>query len=157
MTVVCPIRRAFGGCHDEAMSMKSGRSISLMWSQACEMLERADRLQRQFFQLAQFDRLPTWEPPIDLFESDSELLIRVAIPDVDSEDFEIRLEPTALRLSGQRGLPKEARQHAIRRLEIPYGRMERVVTLPPGRYRLATQAYNNGCLEICLRRVNENE
>jgi len=33
--------------------MSSIRSINLMWSQACEMLERADRLQRQFFRLGQ--------------------------------------------------------------------------------------------------------
>ena len=141
----------------EQLLMSSIRSINLMWSQACEMLERADRLQRQFFRLGQVGQLPLWEPPIDIFESDSELLIRVAIPDVSREDFEIRLEPTALRVSGRRSLPKEVKQRVIRRLEIPYGRMERYVTLPPGRFRLAAHDYNNGCLEIRLHRMHENE
>ena len=137
--------------------MSSIRSINQMWSQACEMLERADRLQRQFFRLGQFGQLPVWEPPIDIFESDSELLIRVAIPDVSREDFEIQLEPTTLRVSGRRSLPKEAQQRVIRRLEIPYGLIERSITLPPGRFRLAAHAYSNGCLEIRLYRMHDNE
>jgi HSP20 family molecular chaperone IbpA len=136
--------------------MNSTRSINLMWNKACESLERADRLQRQFFRLGQIGQLPAWEPPIDVFESDSELLIRVAIPDVNRDDLKIQLEPAALRLSGRRCLPKEAKQRVIRRLEIPYGLMERYITLPPGRFRIAAHSYNNGCLEIRLRRMYEN-
>lgn len=136
--------------------MSSIRSINLMWSQACEMLERADRLQRQFFRLGQVGPLLAWEPPIDIFESDSELLIRVAVPDVNREDFDVQLEPSALRLSGRRRLPKEAKHRVIRRLEIPYGLVERCITLPPGQFRLAAHSYNNGCLEIRLHRIHEN-
>jgi HSP20 family molecular chaperone IbpA len=136
--------------------MNSIRSINLMWNKACESLERADRLQRQFFRLGQVGQLPAWEPPIDVFESDSELLIRVAVPDLNRDDLEIRLEPSALRLSARRCLPKEAKECVIRRLEIPYGLMERYITLPPGRFRIAAHSYNNGCLEIRLRRMYEN-
>lgn len=136
--------------------MSSIRSINLMWSQACEALERADRLQRQFFRLGQVGQLPAWEPPIDVFESDSELLIRAAIPDVNRNDFEIQLEPATLRLSGQRRLPKEVKQRVIRRLEIPYGLMERCISLPPGQFRVAECSCNNGCLEIRLHRIHEN-
>jgi len=36
-----------------------------MWSEACEMLLRAERLHRQLFALARsFARLPAWEPPV---------------------------------------------------------------------------------------------
>jgi len=136
--------------------MKPMRSIDQFWIQACELLERADRLHRQFFRLGQSGQIPVWEPPLDIFESGREVLVRVAVPDVNLEDFKISLEGTVLRLSGRRCLPKEAAYRTIRRLEIPYGLMERRVTLPPGRYQLAAHAYNNGCLEIQLQRMNEN-
>ena len=137
--------------------MRPVRSIDMIWVQACEMLERADRLKRQFFRLGEGGQIPVWEPPVDIFESDAELLIRVAIPNINREDFEIRLEGPVLWLSGRRCLPKEATQSVIRRLEIPYGRMERRVTLPPGHFRLTTCTYHNGCLEIRVQRMMANE
>jgi HSP20 family molecular chaperone IbpA len=136
--------------------MKPVRSIDQIWTQACELLDRADRMHRQFFRLSQAGQIPVWEPPLDIFESGPELLVRVAVPDINLEDFKISLEGTALRLSGRRCLPKEASQRTIRRLEIPYGLMERCVTLPPGRYRLTAHAYNNGCLEIQLQRMSDS-
>jgi HSP20 family molecular chaperone IbpA len=136
--------------------MKPVHSIDQIWTQACELLDRAERLQRQFFRLGQAEQIPVWEPPLDIFESGPDLLIRVAVPDVNLEDFKISLEGPELRVSGRRCLPKEAARRAIRRLEIPYGLIERCVTLPPGRYRLTAHAYLNGCLEIQLQRVSDN-
>jgi HSP20 family molecular chaperone IbpA len=124
-----------------------------MWSQACDQVESADRLQRQFFRLGQVGRMPAWEPPVDVFETESELLIRAAIPDVDPDDIEISLGDTGLYLTGRRRLPAEAARGAIHQLEIPYGRLERHVRLPAGHYRLAEHSYENGCLEIRLQRT----
>jgi HSP20 family protein len=124
-----------------------------MWSQACDMVERADRLHRQFFQLGQAGRMPAWEPPADVFVSETELLIRVAVPDVDAADFSISLTESGIHVAGRRRLPPEATQGAIRQLEIPYGRLERHIALPAGRYRVAANRYHNGCLEIRLERT----
>lgn len=134
------------------MARRSVRSIHLMWSQACDMMEQADRLHRQFFRLGQVGRMPAWEPPVDVFESDSELLIRVALPDVDPDDFTVSLADTGLVLTGRRRLPPQAERWMIRQLEIPYGRLERHIPLPAGQYRVAAHRYANGCLEIQLRR-----
>ena len=124
-----------------------------MWSRACATLDRADRLQRQFFQLGRIGRVLVWEPPVDVFETDWGLLIRAAMPDVTGRDFDLCLEPAVLRLTGKRRLPKAARESVIRRLEIPYGRIERVISLPEGSFELDTYSYTNGCLEIRLRRT----
>jgi len=134
------------------VARRSVRSIHLMWSQACDMMERADRLHRQFFRLGQVGRLPAWEPPVDVFESDSSILIRVALPDVDPDDFQVSLVDTGLLLTGRRRLPPEAERWVIRQLEIPYGRLERLVPLPAAEYRVAAHRYANGCLEIQLRK-----
>lgn len=137
--------------------MKSDHPADAMWDRACELLDRAERMQRRFFRFARTGEIAAWEPPIDVFESDSEVLVRIAVPDVNREDFKIELQGAVLRLSGTRRLPKEAAQRAIRRLEIPYGRIERTLTLPAGRFRLAAHAYTNGCIDIRLQRIGSGE
>jgi hypothetical protein len=47
-------------------------------------------------------------------------------------------------------LSRLARQARIVRLEIPYGRIERRIELPPGRYELLGQECLDGCLRIRL-------
>lgn len=136
--------------------MNSKRFADSMWLQACDMLDRADRLQRQFFQLGRVGKAPVWEPPVDLFESNCGLLIRAAVPDAADGDFTIRLEPAVLRLTGYRRLPIAARECFIHRLEMPYGRIERAIALPEGLFELDTHSYVNGCLEIRLRRKGSN-
>ena len=57
--------------------MSEGGSEGWMWAEACEMLARAERLHRQFFQPARGRaQTPTWEPPADVVETDREVLIR---------------------------------------------------------------------------------
>lgn len=52
-----------------------------MWAEACEMLDRADRLHRQFFRLGrETNRGASWEPPVDIFETATDLAVMVALP-----------------------------------------------------------------------------
>jgi len=55
-----------------------------MWSEACEMLARAERLHRELFRpTAAPAQLPAWEPPVDILETEFEVwpwsLCRVSI------------------------------------------------------------------------------
>ena len=53
--------------HLESFCMASRNPSSWMWAEACEMLERAQRLQRQFFQFGHaVEAQPRWEPPVDI-------------------------------------------------------------------------------------------
>lgn len=139
------------------MAIRSVRSIHIMWRQACDLVERADRLHRQFFQLGQVGQMPAWEPPVDVFETGNELVVRAAVPDVNPDDFEISLVEAGLLLKGLRRLPVEAAPGGIRQLEIPYGRLERHIPLPAGRYRVVANRYHNGCFEIRIQRALPDE
>lgn len=127
-----------------------------MWLQACDALDRAERLHRQFFRFERVGQGPAWQPPVDLFESDRGLLVRAAIPDADDNAFEVNLERNALHLSGRRAFPAGLRTSVIHRLEIPYGRIERVIALPQGRFELEGYSYSRGCLDIHLRRITDS-
>jgi hypothetical protein len=47
-----------------------------MWAEACAMIERVERMHRQFFQpsLSAASEI-AWEPPVDTFESDRKVRI----------------------------------------------------------------------------------
>jgi HSP20 family protein len=122
-----------------------------MWAEACSMIERAEQMHRQFFQPG-FAASPraSWEPPVDVFESEQGLLIVVALPGVESQDIEISSEPEMLLIAGVRRLPAIAQGAVIQRLEIPQGRFERRIGLPAARWELNRSTFVNGCLLLSL-------
>ena len=126
-----------------------------MWAEACAMIERAEQLHRQFFQpgLAAVSRA-CWEPPVDIFESESDVLIVVALPGVESQDIEISSQAGVLLVAGVRRLPAAVRGTDIVRMEIPQGRFERRVPLPSGRYSAAVRrTFAEGCLLVRLEKA----
>jgi HSP20 family protein len=125
-----------------------------MWSQACELIAEAERLHRQFFRLAGVDNAPAaWEPPIDVFEDEREMVVVVAMPGVAAERVQVVHEGAALIVRGARPLPPEASRHRLRQLEIPYGTFERRIPLPPGRLEVGRPELDQGCLVLRLRKL----
>jgi HSP20 family protein len=124
-----------------------------MWSEACEMLLRAERLHRQLFQPAVGrHQAPAWEPPADVLETEGHVVIYVALPGVHQDHVELALDGGELVIAGMRVLPHELRNALIHRLELPQGRFERRIALPPGRYNQIAKNSIDGCLVITLRK-----
>jgi len=125
-----------------------------MWSEACATLARADRLHRQMFQpVRSSSRLPAWEPPADVLETEREVLVIVALPGVNADRVEAKIEGPELVLRGTRTLPPELATAVIHRLELPQGRFERRLRLPNGRYNDIRRTSADGCLVVVLRKV----
>lgn len=131
--------------------MSSRDPLNWMLSEAIEQIARAERMHRQFFSLkgAAAPQLSSWEPPIDVLETDDEILIFVALPGVDPDDVEAVIIDEAIVVSGQRTLPEELRNARIHRLELPQGHFERRIALPPGRYAVSRFTVN-GCVVLRL-------
>jgi HSP20 family protein len=126
-----------------------------MWSEACEMLARAERMHRELFRPAGTDkRLPAWEPPADILETELEVLVLVAVPGVDTEAVQAVIEDSDLVITGTRAVPVEWRNAIIHRLELPQGRFYRRLRLPAGRYGGVRRAGACGCLVISLQKVS---
>lgn len=122
-----------------------------MWSEACEMLQRAERLHRELFRPGRSALgLQSWEPPVDVLETERAVLVLVALPGVQAEGVEAAIEDGDLVIAGTRVLPPELRTAIIHRLELPQGRFERRLRLPPGRYSAVQRGTVDGCLLITL-------
>jgi HSP20 family protein len=127
------------------------RDFDWMWSEACDQLARAERLHRQFFQPRHSG---AWEPPVDILETEREVLIFVALPGVSLDKAEAVIDGADLIIAGTRVLPPELRTAIIHRIELPQGRFERRVRLPTGRYRDVRRSAADGCLVITLRKAD---
>jgi HSP20 family molecular chaperone IbpA len=118
-----------------------------MWERARSALEQADRIQRSFFAPQRpGTRHPSWEPPVDVFETQSEVWVLAVMPGVAPESLEVTLFANDVTVCGERALPPAFRSAVVHRLEIPHGRFERRVSLPPGTYELTRRELLNGCL-----------
>ena len=127
-----------------------------MWREACELLDQADRMHRQFFRLAVSGRTrAVWEPPVDVFENEREFIIVAALPGVSAERVEITLEAGVLVLRAEGRIPFAGACGAVRRLEIPYGYFERRIPLPNLALEAATREFRDGCLILRLRKAGE--
>ena len=114
-----------------------------MFAEACALLKQAEQLHRQFFEPSP-GRGPRWEPPVDVFETERELVIIAALPGVAPEAVRAEVEEQTLIITGVRPMPAVGR---IVRLEIPYGRFERRITLS-ARLSLSGREVKNGCLVL---------
>lgn len=116
------------------------------------MLDRAQRLQRQFFTHAAV----AWEPPIDIVEIGDALQVHVALPGVSADAITVALDPAGITISALRAFPCRGEDSQIHRLEIPYGRFERFIGLPLGDpytpLELAGKSLEDGVLTLTFRR-----
>ncbi len=135
------------------MATKQRDPNEWMWERAAELLERADKVQRHFFQLSPGAPRACWEPPVDVFESESELAILVALPGVSEGRYEVGLEAGGIVVRAHRSLPGDVDLGTVRRLEIPQGLFERRIALPAGRYELIEKNLRDGCLVLRIRKV----
>lgn len=131
--------------------MKTADPQSWMWSEALEMLARAERMHRDLFKLrTSGTSAPCWEPPVDILETRESVLVFAALPGVVPDEIETRIEEGILIIAGRRDLPPELRNAVIHRLELPQGGFERSIAIPAGRYSAIRRASSNGYLIITL-------
>ncbi len=90
-----------------------------------------------------------WVPNTDVYETDSGLVVKVELAGMRSENLEITVEGSQLRIAGNRPDGCRAAKCSFRIMEINYGPFESRLELPPG-YDLsqAKAAYLNGFLRI---------
>ncbi len=131
--------------------MRSINRMAWMWDEALHALEQAERRHRQFCGLrGARSAQPVWEPPADVFESETEIVVSIALPGVHPDSVSIEVAANGLAIRAERSPPPELAALRVRRLEIPYGHFERQFELAGGRYILIERRMVEGCLTLRL-------
>lgn len=115
-----------------------------MWVRARQLLEEVEHVRPTF------SDVPSWEPPLDVFETPTEVWVLVALPGVAPEAVELVLEESTLVIRGARSVPPAFRRAVVHRMEIPTGRFERAVQLPSASCELRARDVFHGCLLVSL-------
>jgi HSP20 family protein len=97
-----------------------------------------------------------WVPPLDVWETDSELVYAFDLPGIPEDKIQIEVHDDTLSVSGER--VKETKEQGDRyfRFERRYGSFARAVGLPAGIDESKISAsYTNGVLEVRVPKPEE--
>lgn len=70
-----------------------------------------------------------WQPPVDIYESDTELIIFAEVAGIEPEKVRVMAETNMLTISGERKCELNGINH-VHRLEVEYGHFACRVPLP---------------------------
>jgi HSP20 family protein len=98
----------------------------------------------------------SFAPPVDIYEDEHNITLKLEVPGIDEKDIDVRVENTTLTVHGERKIEKEEKEENFRRVERQYGEFTRSFTLPssvdPGQ---VTADYAKGVLKINLAKKAE--
>jgi HSP20 family protein len=87
----------------------------------------------------------------DVFEDDQRLVVRLEVPGMDKQAFDISVRDDALVVSGEKRLQRESTEGRWRVMQCAYGSFRRVVPLAvPVLADQAQASYQNGVLRVEL-------
>jgi len=133
----------------------------IIWQRANDLLQQAERIRRNFLQVAEgaryqtsHGRTPSWQPPVNVVETDESLWVISAVPGVAVDRVDVRLEGRELVITGERPLPRCCADGELKIWEIPLGRFERRLRLVGGEQPLSVGeiSFQDGLFIIEIRK-----
>ncbi len=93
----------------------------------------------------------SWSPAVDIYETESEIIVQAEVPGMERKDIELTLENNVLTLKGERRFEKEGKDENYHRIERSYGSFSRAFSIPAMVDEKKIQAdYKEGVLAIIL-------
>jgi HSP20 family protein len=98
----------------------------------------------------------SWVPPLDVWETDNELVYAFDLPGIPEDKITIEAQDDTLTVSGERERATEEQGERFYRYERRYGSFARGVGLPAGiDTSKITASYANGVLEVHVPKPEE--
>jgi HSP20 family protein len=132
-------------------------STLVRWDPSAEfnsMRTAMDRLFEQSFGRTpngRSEELETRTLSLDVIETNSDFVVKAAIPGVDPKDVEITINDDVLSISGQYKTTSEEKEQSYLRRELHWGQFHRALKLPPTvEADKANAKFEHGMLELTL-------
>ena len=98
----------------------------------------------------------TFVPPVDVYEDEHNLVVKLEIPGVNEDDLDVQVENNTLTVKGERKFEKEEKEQNFHRIERRYGSFTRTFRLPNTVDGESADAnYDKGILSISLAKRPE--
>ncbi len=90
-----------------------------------------------------------WEPAVEMFESDGEVVVRAELPNIDPKQVDITVTEDTITLRGETKHEEEQKGRNYYYRELQYGAFTRTLRLPvPAKGTEAKAVYKDGVLEV---------
>ncbi len=120
-----------------------------------EMVRLLDRFTGPRVPLVRFPP-PAWQPAIDIYETDEEVVLVVELAGVKEEDIEIVVSRNEFVIRGERKATAPAGGPSYYQMEINSGSFERRIVLPRAVDPRETKAsYQDGLVRVTLPKARE--
>ena len=133
------------------------------WDQSRGSASLQDQVNRLFEGNFTRDRsgqadLATWAPPVDIYETENELVVKADLPDLQEKDIDVRVAGNTLTIRGERKFEKDVNEDNYLRMERAYGSFTRSFTLPNTVSSENIRAeYRNGVLTLHMAKRAESK
>jgi HSP20 family protein len=115
-----------------------------------------ERLNHMFSNLYGEALSRAWMPPVDIYDTAHEVVIKAELPDVKREDISVTFENNVLTLRGERRFESDVPREQFQRAERFYGSFSRTFTIPATiDASQISAAYKDGVLTIRLPQREE--
>ena len=102
--------------------------------------------------------LATWAPPVDIYETENELVVKTELPDFQDKDIDVRITNNTLTIRGERKFEKDVKEENYLRIERAYGSFMRSFSLPNTVSSENIRAdYRNGVLTLHMAKREESK
>jgi len=131
--------------------------VHVKWEPFKDLMAMQDRMTRLFDETLsrvwKEEGMPrgAWSPPVDIFEKENELILKVDLPETSQSEIDIKVEENTLIIQGERKFIKEAPSESYIQIERPYGTFHRTFSLSRRIDQEKIKAsYKDGVLRIIL-------
>ncbi len=133
------------------------------WEQSRGLTSLQDQVNRLFEDNFTRDRsahadLATWAPPVDIYETENELVLKADLPGLQDKDIDVRVENNMLTIRGERKFEKDVNEDNYLRVERAYGPFTRSFSLPNTVSSESVRAeYRSGVLTLHMAKREESK
>jgi len=135
--------------------------VYVKWEPFRDLMAMQDRMTRLFDEtLSRIlkEEVPqrVWSPPVDIYEREDEVVLKVDLPEMNQNEIEIKIEEDTLIIQGERKFIKDPSSMNYLQIERPYGTFQRTFAVPRmiDRERIKA-AYKDGVLQVVLPKRRE--
>jgi HSP20 family protein len=134
----------------------------IRWEPMSEMVTLRDAMDRLFDEaftrpwgLANGGR-GSGMPAVDMYQTDDDVVVKVAVPGMKSEDVQISVTGDVLSIKGETKQESDTKEKAYHIREQRWGSFERTITLPTSVNSEKAQAeFENGVLSVTLPKAED--
>ena len=132
------------------------------WDPSRGAIALQEQLSRMFGEVpertGEESNLTAWAPPVDIYETENELVIKADLPEVNPQDLDIRVANNILTIRGERKFEKKVGEENYLRMERAYGSFSRSFSLANSVNSEEIKAdYQNGALTLHIPKAEETK